>query len=281
MAVHRLLAGRVGLMFKSFYAFSKNPFDKQQLLEKEGFPSCDHREMLSRLNYLKDTRGIGVFTAQPGQGKTFALRCFAKSLDGNLFDLKYICLSTVSAIEFYRQLCAALNLEPLFRKHDMFKSIQDRLFYLYKEKRRPLLLALDEAHELGPAILKDLKMITNHDYDSLNCFALILVGEPRLNHILDKPVHDALRQRIVIHYNFEGLSDPEVHDYIQHKFSLAGASASILGEGTLPAIISHCHGNPRLVDNLMTEALTLGAQLKKQTLDTEVLMASINNLALV
>ena len=269
------------MMFKSFYGFAKNPFDKHQLLEKEGFTSRDHKEMLSRLNYLKDTRGIGVFTAQPGHGKTFALRCFAKSLDNNLFDLKYICLSTVTTMEFYRQFCTALNLEPLFRKHDMFKAIQDRLYYLYKDKRRPLLLALDEAHELNPSILKDLKMITNHNYDSLNCFALILIGEPRLNHILDRPVHDALRQRIVIHYNFDGLSDSEVSDYIRHKFSLAGASSAILGEGTLPAIISHCRGNPRLIDNLMLEALTLGAQLEKKTLDTEVLMASINNLALV
>ena len=123
-------------------------------------------------------------------------------------------------------------------------------------------------------------MITNHDFDSLNCFALILIGEPRLNHTIEKPINDALRQRVVIHYNFEGLSESEVSEYIYHKFSLAGASTGILGEGTLPAIISHCHGSPRLIDNLMTEALILGAQLKKTTLDTEVFMASINNLTL-
>ena len=268
-------------MFESFYGFSKNPFDKQQVLEKEAFVSHDHKEMLGRLNYLKDIRGIGVFTAVPGQGKTFALRCFAKSLDCNLFSLKYVCLSTVSTMEFYRQFCVALGLEPLFRKHDMFKAIQDRLYYLFKEKRRPLLLALDEAHELSPAVLKDLKMLTNHNFDSLSCFSMILIGEPRLNHILETHVHDALRQRIVIHYNFEGLSDAEVEDYILHKCSVAGAARSILGEGTLPAIVSHCHGVPRLVDNLMTEALTLGAQLGKLTLDTEVLMAAINNLALI
>ena len=268
-------------MFKSYYGFSKNPFDKQQILEKEAFISRDHKEMVARLNYLKDTRGIGVFTAAPGQGKTFALRCFAKSLDNNLFDLKYIPLSTVTTMEFYRQICFAMNLEPLFKKHDMFKAIQDRLYYLYKEKRRPLLLAIDEAHELNPGILKDLKMLTNHEYDSLSCFSLILIGEPRLAQILNKPVNEALRQRIVIHYNFEGLSDDNVIDYLKHKFSLAGAGSNILGEGTMPAIISHCHGNPRILDSLMTEALTLGAQLDKQVLDTEVIMASINNLALI
>ena len=58
--------------------------------------------------------------------------------------------------------------------------------------------------------------------DSLNCFSLVLVGEPYLNHILDKQVHEALRQRITVHYNYEGLSNQEVPDYICHKLGIAG-----------------------------------------------------------
>ena len=72
-------------------------------------------------------------------------------------------------------------------------------------------------------------MLMNYSYDSLNCFSLVLVGEPYLNHILEKQVHEALRQRITVHYNYEGLSDQEVPDYIQHKLELAGGSRSILG----------------------------------------------------
>lgn len=267
-------------MFRSYYGFAKNPFDKQFLLEKEHFASQDHREMTSRLVYLKDVRGIGVFTAGPGFGKTFALRCFARSLDRNLFQMAYICLSTVSVTEFYRQFCVALGLDPPHSKSAMFKLLQERLYFLFKEKRRPLVLAVDEAHELGSAILKDLKMIMNHDFDSMNCFTLILIGEPHLNHILEKPVHEALRQRIVIHYNFAGLTDSEAERYIRHKLDVAGAAQSILGEGTLPAIAGYCHGNPRLIDSLMTEALSLGAQLDKASLDTDLIMAAINNLAL-
>lgn len=48
-------------------------------------------------------------------------------------------------------------------------------------------------------------MLVNHSYDSLNCFSLILVGELYLNHILDKQVHEALRQRITVYDNYEGL----------------------------------------------------------------------------
>ena len=55
-------------MFKTFYGFSKNPFDKQSLSEKDAFPSKDHLEMTNRLAYLKTIRGVGVFTSNPGFG---------------------------------------------------------------------------------------------------------------------------------------------------------------------------------------------------------------------
>jgi hypothetical protein len=55
-------------MFKTYYGLSFNPFDKQSLKEKDVFLSNDHKQTISRLNYLKDIRGIGVFTAKPGMG---------------------------------------------------------------------------------------------------------------------------------------------------------------------------------------------------------------------
>lgn len=70
----------------------------------------------------------------------------------------------------------------------MFRAIQERVYYLYREKKK----------------------------------LLVLVGKPYLNHILDKQVHESLRQRITVHHNYEGLSEQEVPDYISHKLELAG-----------------------------------------------------------
>jgi len=267
-------------VFKGYYGFTKNPFDKQSVSVKDAFPSKDHKEMTSRLAFLNGMRGIGVFTSAPGLGKTFALRCHVQGLDRNLNEAAYICLSTVSVTEFYRQFCAALGIDAAYGKPAMFRAIQDRLYHLLKEKRKPFLLILDEAHELSTAILNDLKMIMNHEFDSVNCFTLVLAGEPHLNRTLEKPVHEALRQRIAVHYSFSGLSDAETEQYLTHKLRVAGAAASILGDGTLPAIIGYARGCPRLVDNLMNEALMLGAQLEKPSLDTDTIMAAANNLAL-
>ena len=266
-------------MFKEYYGFSKNPFDKQALSIKDAFPSKDHTEMVGRLSYLSNIRGIGVFTSAPGFGKTFSLRCFAKSLDRNLHEVAYLCLSTVSVKEFYRQLCAALGVDAPFGKPAMFRAIQDRLFHMFKDKRKPFMLILDEAHELSAVVLNDLKMIMNHDFDSVRCFTIVLAGEPHLSRTLEKPIHEALRQRIVIHYGFSGLSDSETEKYLLHKLRVAGAAESILGEGAVSAAIGYARGCPRLLDNLMNEALMLGAQLEKLTLDTDIIMAAANNLA--
>ena len=64
----------------SYYGLSFNPFDKQQVKEKDWFLSQDLLEMLNRLDYLKDTRGIGVFTAGPGMGKSFACASVLSSI---------------------------------------------------------------------------------------------------------------------------------------------------------------------------------------------------------
>ncbi len=86
----------------AYYGLSSNPFDKQYVREKERFLSTDLKKMTARLDYLKEARGIGVFTASPGMGKSFALRCFAAGLNPGLCQMEYICLSAVSVLEFYR-----------------------------------------------------------------------------------------------------------------------------------------------------------------------------------
>jgi type II secretory pathway predicted ATPase ExeA len=263
-------------MFSSLYGLSFNPFDKHFLKDSNPFLSQDHKETVARLNYLIKTRGIGLFTASPGLGKSYALRCFAGSLDPNLFSMHYICLSTVSVVEFYKQLCDILGLDSKGGKTVMFKAIQSAIYDLHREKRKTFILAVDEAQYLSHGILRDLKMLMNFNYDALNCFTLILAGEPFLNDIIRRQPHEALRQRITTHYEFAGLSGNEVSDYIAHKLSSANASNSIIDPAALSALQGYCEGNPRIIDNIMTDAFDIGAQLGKNIIDSEIIRAVLN-----
>jgi general secretion pathway protein A len=98
-------------MFKAFWGMEFNPFDKG-ISEKNYFKSIDFTQSTARLEHLKTTKGIGLFTGYAGTGKTFVLRCFASTLNPNLYKVVYIPLSTVTVIEFYRSLCFGLGIEP-------------------------------------------------------------------------------------------------------------------------------------------------------------------------
>ena len=266
-------------MFKQFYAMTMNPFDKG-IKEKDAYISKDLKEMLSRLEYLNETKGIGLFTALPGSGKTFALRCFAKKVNPNLTKVIYLCFTTVTTAEFYRQFCVSLGIEPSSRKSDMFKSIKDYMENMSIDKRVHYILVWDEAQYLNNDILKDLKLLMNFSMDSKDCFSLVLIGQPMLNNILEKQIHEALKQRIVINYNFEGLSEEEALEYIKSRLTIAGASQEIFDNNALLAAYRSCGGSIRRLNMILTKALIIGAQHEKITIDTDIIMAASNEMSL-
>lgn len=87
----------------------------------------------------------------------------------------------------------------------------------------------------------------------------------------------AYYKRVTVHYNYAGLSDDEVSQYILHKIQLAGASSTIIDSAALAAVHSFTQGNPRLIDNLMTDALTIGSQQDKKIIDAEIIRAAVDN----
>ena len=161
----------------------------------------------------------------------------------------------------------------------MLRNMKEQMLNMYKNKRQPLFLVIDEAQYLSTPILNDLKIILNFECDSLNCVCLALCGEPHLNNTLQKPVHEALAQRVVVHYNFTGLQDDEIVDYVKHKIVQAGGSPAILEDSALNAIHGQSHGIPRVIDNIMTDALMIGAQNDKQSIDADIIMAAVDNRA--
>lgn len=262
------------------YQMGCNPFCKEDAKSGGFYESEDFTEMTKQLDYLKEARGIGLFTARPGMGKTFCLHRFCDSLNTNLHTVLYMPFSTVSVPEFYRQLNDMLGLPPSGGRPKLFRQIQEHIWYLYREKRAPLLLAIDEAHHLSRQILNDLKILMNYEFDSVNPFTLILCGEPELNSTLCRPYFEALAQRITVHYNFQGLTDRELPDYIFHKLESAGAARSIISREVIAQLSSYAKGNPRIVDNVMTCALILGSQHSRPVIDQPIMTAAINAQAL-
>lgn len=265
--------------FTTFYGMKMDPFDKQ-LPTKDAFQTLDLSQMQGRLVHLKDHPGIGLFTAAPGQGKTFALRCFSDSLNPNLVKFYYICLSTVTTSEFYRQLCVKLGLEVSYKKTVMFQRIQDYFYSMSTNKNVHCMVCLDEAQYLSADILRDLKMLCNFCMDSKNCFSLILLGQPVLTSIMMRQPNEALRQRIAVSYAFNGLSETEARDYISDRMALCGASARIFDDSAVTTAYGSCNASLRQLNLILTKALTIGAQNQKQNIDSDMVLAAVNDISL-
>lgn len=260
-------------MFRQYYNLTQNPFSKAIPI-KDAFTTHDFAQMRTRLDFLAKTGGIGMFCAGSGYGKTFAMRTWARELNRNTTNHAYICLSTVSTGEFYRQLCHALGVDARYKKSDMFKAIQEHLIYQSVEKRMQTIITIDEAQYLSNDILRDLKMITNFEMDSRDCVGIALVGQPVLADVLSRGIHEALRQRIVVNYTFEGLKEAEVKDYVDSLLRSAGASPDIIDASALLAAFGCCQGSIRKLNTLLTNALRIGAQTQAAAINTDMMLAA-------
>lgn len=266
--------------FTTFYGMKMNPFDKE-LASKDAYKTMDMEQMQGRLSHLRDHPGIGLFTASPGLGKTFSLRYFSDSLNPNLVRFHYICLSTVTTSEFYRQLCVTLGLEPSHKKTVMFQHIQEYFFSMCTGKNVHCMVCLDEAQYLNSDILRDLKILCNFCMDSKNCFSLILLGQPILLNMMARQPNEALRQRIAVSYRFCGLSEDEARDYIKNRMELSGASPLIFDESALTTAYGSCNASLRQLNRILTKALIIGAQNQKQNIDSDMILAAVNDISLV
>lgn len=256
-------------MYKSFYSFSHNPFQKE-IKTKDLFPSEGFKEITARLDYLTKVRGIGVVVGEPGSGKTSALRAMADNLNPSLFKVVYFPLSTVTVNDFYRGLASGLGEKPRFRKVDLFRQLQDNISKLHYEQKITPVFILDEMQLAAGKFLKDLGILFNFSMDSKNPFVLILAGLPYFLDKLSLNQNQALNQRVVMKYSLSPLTKEEVEEYIKHQLELAGVNHPIFSPQAIEAISLRSKGLPRMINNLAVSSLLLGYQLKTETVNEEI-----------
>ena len=124
--------------YTSRYGIDFNPFIKNS--KEIVVESSDYKEVLCRLNYLLNNKGFGILTGGPGRGKTTIIRNWSNGLNTSLYKVIYSSLSTLTVAEFYKNLAAQLGLEPMCRKIDNFKIIQNEILLYKSEKNQTMLI---------------------------------------------------------------------------------------------------------------------------------------------
>jgi len=267
------------MMFTQYFGLKMNPFVKE--IENAAlFKSKDLRELSSRLEFMKTTRGFFLLTSEPGCGKTTVLRQFVDSLNPGLFKVCYTALSSVTVMDFYRGLILRMGEEPIYKKVLMFEQLQRLIRTSFHEKRITPLFILDEAHCLSGSVLEDIQMIFNFKMDSENPFILIFSGHNSIRARLHLGIHQSIRQRIAGNYHMTGLERAEIADYLSSRLAFAGAADpnAIFTEAACESIFSHTNGVLRLINNLATASLTCAYAKKQTCIDDELVYQSAKDI---
>lgn len=245
-------------MYQSFYHLKENPFN---ITPDPGFfyLSRRHQEALSALIYgIQCRKGFIEITGEVGSGKTTLCRCLLNRLDGSVKSA-LILNPHLSDIQMLRTIVQDYGIVPKgINKKDLFDALNKFLLDELKLGHNVVLI-IDEAQSLKPALLEQIRMLSNLETDKEKLLQIVLVGQPELRDLLAREDLRQLRQRISIRFHLTPLNQQESHEYVMHRLRVAGAAqVPHFTPDALGLIYQYARGIPRLTNIVCDKALLAG-----------------------
>jgi general secretion pathway protein A len=245
-------------MYEHYFNFTVKPFE---LVPNPDFLylSRSHQKAITYLTYgVKERTGFMLLTGEVGAGKTTLIRYFIRGLDSSVV-LSKVFNTKVKAEQLIAMINEDFGIENTSRdKVQLVKQLYDFLIEEYGKGRQPLLI-IDEAQNLSPELLEEVRMLSNLETDKAKLLQILMVGQPELGRTLARDELRQVRQRISIVCHLYALSRREMEDYIIHRLTVAGnRNALKFAPEALDAIYAYSGGIPRLV-NIVCSFLLLTA----------------------
>ena len=249
-------------MYESFYGLSGKPF---QLNPDPAFffRSRGHGRAMAYLDYgVHQAEGFIVVTGDVGAGKTTLVRNLLRSLaPGNLV-AKQIVSTQLDADDMLRMVAGAFfGVQPeLPDKAGLLLGLERYFRRLQLEGKRALLI-VDEAQNLTPRAVEELRMLSNFQTNERSLLQSFLLGQPEFRQIMQQPEMRQLRQRVIASYHLGPLGPEETQAYIEHRLGLVGWQGDPTFEaGAYAAIHDATEGIPRQI-NVLCDRVLLAAFL--------------------
>jgi type II secretory pathway predicted ATPase ExeA len=244
-------------MYEAFYGFRTQPFS---LLPDPEFLYLGprHRMALSLLEYGLLNRAIfTVITGEPGTGKTTLLN---KVLDQSqqTFTLGVLSNINVGCQSLMPWVFTAFGLES--KGKETVELCREFSFFLLREhdNQHRVLLVVDEAQNLGPVVLEELRLLSNLNDGKRHGLQIILSGQPTLRHLLQRSDMTQFAQRVAVDYKLEPFEREDTLAYIRHRVAVAGCPAPLFTDQACGLAYLLTGGNPRLINQLCDTALAYG-----------------------
>lgn len=256
-------------MYLEYYGLREAPFsitpDPRYV-----FLSERHRDALAHLLYGVGKGGSGGFvqlTGEVGTGKTTLSRLLLEQLPENT-RVALLLNPKLSPVEMIESACEELKLD-ISGRHGSLKGLTDALnTYLldaYAQGLRVVLI-VDEAQNLSMDALEQIRLLTNLETPTQKLLQIILLGQPELRDMLNRPELRQLAQRITARYHLTPLDSAESEAYVKHRMAVAGCQRVPFSRLGLRALYQRSSGIPRLINVIADRALMAGYAREQQSI---------------
>ena len=256
--------------FKALYGLKWNPFSP-------GVPTealyVDSRidSFRRRVRQLTAEGGFAIITGDPGTGKSAALRI----INRDLAQQRDVIVGTISRpqasiADFFREMgdLFSVNLKPHNRWAGS-KVLRERWrAHISESLSRPVLI-IDEAQELKPPVLSELRLLASADLDSCNLLTIVLAGDMRLAERLRSEEFLPLASRMRVRMTLDRLDSSALQACLCHALDQAGAP-SLIEDDVIATLADHACGNLRLLMNMCNELLAAAAESEKRKIDQKL-----------
>ena len=262
-------------MYEAFYGLSEPPFrltpDPHYL-----YLSTHHREALGHLLFgIREGTGFISVTGDIGTGKTTLLRALLRDLEANTI-VGYIFNPALSDLELLQTVNSEFSILASSTSKKELVDELNRFLVAQKLAGKRVVIIVDEAQNLPPATLEQLRLLSNLETETTKLLQIVLVGQPELKQLLGRPELAQLNQRITVRWHLEPLDRAETARYIAHRLRIAGgpATGDIFSPGALRLLYRYSGGVPRLI-NIAAHRALLAGYTREQRVISPALMRHV------
>jgi general secretion pathway protein A len=256
-------------MYDHFYGFTARPFaltpDPAFL-----FLSPQHSMALTLLEYGLDAQAaFALLTGEVGSGKTTLVRHLVRQV-GDEAAIALISNTHEAFRSVHPWVAQALAVVPADDSDvAIYEAIVDCFVREYGRGRRTLLI-IDEAQNLSPQLLEELRLLSNVNSEKDLVLQVLLVGQPELRQTLLRAELRQLAQRISVDFHLRPLAAPDTAAYVRHRLLTAGVARELFDPESVALIHAQTRGVPRLINQLCDIALVYGYADGRQQIDAEL-----------
>jgi general secretion pathway protein A len=266
-------------MYCKFYGFRESPFTitpNPRFL----FMSAQHREAFAHLIYAVESRaGFIELTGEVGTGKTTLLRSFLNRLDSEGHKTALIFNPCLTSLELLKSINREFGLA--WESGSRMELLQALNGFLLEQKEagRSVVLVMDEAQNLSPEVLEQIRLISNLETETDKLIQIVLSGQPELLCVLARQELRQLNQRITVRYHLLPMGFDSTKNYIEHRMELAGRyRAAHFSDAALKRIFRFSGGVPRLVNIACDRALLIGFTEEERTITGQMAAQAISEI---